>query len=335
VRHVIGLAVIAAIFAFTGAAAGGTFSIDDALLVATGHTGATTVELISLDNGSMADVELDIPAGYTLAVGQPPGTKVADALAVNMATNLGQGTLTAADPAAYTDAASVACDPQTHVAVWSMSLTGLGSAPVTVPWFVDAGASGGYAAHICLPAATFGGVPGASALAAVILTFDPAALQVPAAPAMYLWRALIAAFGSDGATPNPVADLEYQAHVPLPTTLTMKGKYNAHTKSATMSGLLLIAGKPANGYTIDIGAATKPKGKVADVGTASTGANGRFNYPVFLSKSTYIFATPEPSSPPCTSPTTVACFATEYPVASVTAHVVVPKPVKKKKKPKR
>lgn len=333
VRLLFGLSLVVALLAFAGAAAGDTTTFNDALVVGTEQSpDVTLLELVSIDNGTMSSFELDVPAGYTLDPAQP-GAKLADLIAVTRAGGLATGALTVADPASYTDPAVLACDSQTHVAVWSMTFDGTS---INVPWFIDAAPSGGYSARVCLPAAQFGGASTATPLAGLVAEFD-GTLHAPPAGGTYTWDALVTPFGSDGQTPDATKVIDFQAVVPLPVALTMKVAYNAHTKFATLNGHMSFAGKPAAGYTLDITAAKTLDGLPADVGSAQVAADGSFSYPVLVSQSEYLFADPEPVQSPCTSAnaSVAGCFSTEYPLAEATARVTVtkPKPVVKKKAP--
>ncbi len=329
IRLLFGLSLVVALLALTGAASGETTQFSDALIVGTTQgPDVSLVELVSIDNGIIGNVELDIPAGYAL---DPPqlGAKLADVIVVTRAGGLATGALTVADPASYTDPAVLACDSQTHVAVWSMTVDGTSD---NVPWFVDAVATGGYAVHVCLPAAQFGGGATATPLAAVIAEFD-GTLHSPTTAGTYLWHGLVTPFGADGQTLDPASEIDYQAAVPVPVALTMKVSYNAQTKLATVSGRLTLANQPGAGYSLDIGAAASlDSGVVSDLGSAVTTADGTFTYQVAALKSEYLFADPEPEQSPCTSAVTGdACFSTVFPLAEASAHLIVTKP---KPKPK-
>jgi hypothetical protein len=324
------LSLVVALLAFAGAAAGDTTTSTDALVVGTEQApDISLVELVSVTGGVVGNLELDVPAGYTLDPAQP-GTKLADLIVITRAGDIALGALTDVDPGSYTDPAVLACDTQPHAAVWSMTVE---STSINVPWFVDAGANGGYTVHVCLPAAQFGGGSGSLQVGALLAEFD-GTLHSPTAPGSYLWHALVTPFGSDGQTIDATKLVEFQSVVPLPVTFTMKAAYNAKTKVATVSGQLLLSGQPATGYTLDIGSAKTLDGAVTQAGTAQVEANGSYNFPVRVAQSEYVIADPEPAQSTCTSATGAACVSTELPLAEATAHVTVPKPVKKKLPPK-
>ena len=331
---------LAGLLVFASPAAGDPFDLNDVVIVATQQSpDETGIVFAVFDSRAVAaNLEFDVPSGYTLDTSGAVGSSVAqfDGLAGGTGGLASpQGDVVVADPATYTDPTSVACDPQTHLAVWTMAFGGSFGASVTVPLFVDAGASSGYAIHVCLPASAFG--PKASPLALLELDFPATgALHSPTAPGTYLWHVLMTPFGDDGLTPDATKMVEFQAPVPLPVVLTMKATYNAHTKLATVTGKLLLAGAPAEGYTIDLAASKTASGDGTALRSAVTIANGTFSFIARVTKSEYIRAVPEGSTTDCTSATGIPCTSSEFPVATAVAHVVVPKPkpvvTKKKKK---
>lgn len=295
---------------------------------------ATLIELAVPTGPSTAAATFYVPPGYGVTLTQPATTQVGVAI-VFAGGQLLEGNITAADPAALAATPEgQACDPGTHAAAWSLSVT-VGGQTLDIPFFIDPTtgtdtALGTYEIHTCFASAQFG-----STLAAIgdLSMIFQGVFTAPGAPGDYLWHALVTPYQADGATPNTLGVKDYQANEPLPASLTMTKKYNAKTHVVTIGGKLSLAGQaPPPGVRIDLMTETSPTDLLPTLrARPGTAADGSFHASFRLTRTMYVAASPETYHPACTTTEPGGCLQSVTTGASALVHVVVKKPAKKKR----
>jgi hypothetical protein len=232
------------------------------------------------------------PLGYGVSLTAAPGTKIGDVSARLILRNGGNaevdvdGEVVADNPALYQ---SNPCAPGLHGAVWKLNITVAGT-PLTVPIYVDAVTAG--------PEATFASAKIQLCLAGPIGT--PAGAQLlfaffdvngvftnPSNTTDRIWHALFTPYVAGTPNPNPGGTTEGQALVPGRVALSVKSK-SLKRGRVTISGRLLIDGRPYRGAVIELYVGNKK------VGQARTNAAGRFTVRKKIRKKTrYIVQTLE------------------------------------------
>jgi len=229
-----------------------------------GAAAETDVDLSLPDSSSLAIAAVTeyVPAGYTVALGSPPGAAIGNATVfVSGQIDPTSAGLFTADPASY---ANDSCAPGGHAGVWTAAL---GRSPLTI--FVDATsgdetARGAYKLVYCLPA------PGTSRV--VDLDLDLQSVLTNAATAgLATWRAFV--------TPFAGTQFEVRSLVALPQTLTFKPSFSARRKALTLTGRLLAAGRPRPQVNVHIAVATRTDlADARELGVARTQADGRYSF---------------------------------------------------------
>lgn len=224
------------------------------------------------------------PLGYGVNLSQAAGTKIGDVSARLILRNGGNaevdvdGQVIADNPALYQ---SNPCAPGLHGAVWKLNITVAGT-PLTVPIYVDAVTAG--------PEATFASAKIQLCLAGPIGT--PAGAQLlfaffdvngvftnPANTQNRIWHATFTPYVAGSPNPNPVGTTEGQALVPGRVALTVKSK-SLKKGRVTISGKLLVNGRPYRGAVIELYVGNKK------VGQARTNASGSYTFRKKIRKKT-------------------------------------------------
>ena len=243
------------------------------------------------------------PLGYGVNLSQAAGTKIGDVSARLILRGGGnaevdvEGQVIADNPALYTNNA---CAPGLHAAVWKLNITVAGS-PLTVPIYVDAVTAGPEAAfasakiQLCL-AGPIGTPAGAQLLFAL---FDVNGVFTnPPTTADRIWRATFTPYVPGTPNPNPGGTTEGQALSPGRVSLSVKSK-SLKRGRVTISGKLLVDGRPYRGAEIDLYVGTKR------VASAKTNAAGNYTFRKKIKKKTrYIVETLELTdlALPCPAP---------------------------------
>src|SRR5262245_37179939 len=201
---------------------------------------------ISIPAGApeLGKMTLYVPAGYGLnivATGRREGHVFLDTQ-----DDFAYGDLKAVDPAAYAnDPEAQACAPGQHAAVWTMEFEFfLSQDTVTVPIFIDPtsgdeAALGAYKFQACMPLsglASPGGAPLDSRVVHLGLEFARSMVN-PTSGADYVWRAFVSNPDVSG-NPDPTTTYELRADMPLPSKLTLAGKYDGTHHRAVLTGRL-------------------------------------------------------------------------------------------------
>jgi hypothetical protein len=242
------------------------------------------------------------PLGYGVNLTATPGTKIGDVSARLILRSGGNaevdvdGEVVADNPALYQ---SNPCAPGLHGAVWKLNITVAGT-PLTVPIYVDttAGPEATFASakiQLCL-AGPIGTPAGAQLLFAF---FDVNGVFTnPSNTTDRIWHALFTPYVAGTPNPNPGGTTEGQALVPGRVALSVKSK-SLKRGRVTISGRLLVDGRPYRGAVIELYVGNKK------VGQARTNAAGRFTVRKKIRKKTrYIVQTLELAdlALPCPAP---------------------------------
>jgi hypothetical protein len=216
------------------------------------------------------------PLGYGVNLSQAVGAKIGDVSARLILRNGGnaevdvEGQVLVDNPALHP---SDPCAPGLHQAVWKLNITVAGT-PLTVFVYVDQVTAGPEAAfasakiQLCL-AGPIGTPAGAQLLFAF---FDVnGVFTTPSNTTDRIWRATFTPYTPGTPNPNPAGTTEGQAMVPGRVSLTMKSK-SLKRGRVTISGRLLIDGRPYRGAVIELYVGTK---KVAQ---ARTNAQGNYTF---------------------------------------------------------
>jgi hypothetical protein len=224
------------------------------------------------------------PLGYGVNLSQAAGTKIGDVSARLILRQGGNaevdvdGQVVADNPALYQ---TNQCAPGLHGAVWKLNITVAGT-PLTVPIYVDAVTAG--------PEATFASAKIQLCLAGPIGT--PAGAQLlfaffdvngvftnPSNTQDRIWHATFTPYTPGTPNPNPAGTTEGQALVPGRVSLTVKSK-SLKRGRVTISGKLLVDGRPYRGAVIELYVGNKK------VGQTRTKANGSYTFRKRIKKKT-------------------------------------------------
>ena len=230
-----------------------------------------------------------VPAGYTLDLTLPAGTRIGTLISLPAAVS---GDLVAADPTAFT---TDPCAPGTHAAVWTASLTIAGQ-QVVVPFFLDPttgdeAARGAYRITFCQTS--------------ILLLVIEAGLTSPATPGIYTWRALVTPPAVNGTPPDPSSVYELRAIVALPHVLKMKATYVSSSQTLVVSGKVTAAAAPEASADVLIEKQTGTK--IAKFGSVTAKADGTFTLKKRVRETTRaqtfsLVAVGEGPSGPCVDP---------------------------------
>jgi hypothetical protein len=250
-----------------------------------GGSDSTTLHInVPQATDPIAVINIFVPTGYTVTLGQAPGTKIGTVTATafshdNNLTLPLEGTVTTDDPAKHT---KDACSPITNAAVWNLNLSVAGSS-LTVPLYVNptSGASaalGAYVLKTCFsPPDVPPGTPGRAAFGAQLLDAKfsvDGVFKTPASAGLLRWESLFTPYNKGNGTVNAAGTFEARALVGLPVTLGLKVKYSKRTKKYVASGNLAEGGQPVAGAKVNLsrGSSATKLTKVATLTTSAAGA---------------------------------------------------------------
>jgi hypothetical protein len=255
------------------------FSADPRLGVKAGTGVAISVPAVSAE---VEKVTLYVPAGYNLNLTAPPGTSEGHAF-MGTASDFGFGALKAADPAAYVNSPQAqACAPGPHAAVWTMHLEFLLSDTAVVPIYMDPTSGdeatlGAYKLQACLPLshiASPGGSPLGSRMRGLALEFTR--FVNPTSAADYVWRAFVSNPDASG-SPDLSTTYELRSDMPLPTKLTLSGKFDRRHHRALLNGRLTTQVSTVSAVGVTLYRRAKD-GSWTSVTSTRTSANGSFRF---------------------------------------------------------
>lgn len=207
-----------------------------------------------------AQVTVDLAAGYTVPtapIGTPVGIATVSAIsggtsALTLAIVAGQ--LTADDPARYAnDPSAQACAAGPYLAVWKLESNVFGL-DYTLPVFVEhpAGDAQRIELRFCPPALTDANGKAVTPTPMPLANADFLLMGAsgPSARGSYTSSALVTPLGSTGA-PDTASTVEARSLEPIPHTLTAKGRYDAKTHDAVLTGRVTEVGKAQAGAVVD------------------------------------------------------------------------------------
>jgi hypothetical protein len=244
-----------ALLLFAGAAAQGApsrLAADQAELdlwpgsTVPGRTAGDWADVYVPSAQEMAKVVLYLPAGYGGILGRAPGTDVGASIAWDPNFDYVLGSLTAADPAQY---ATNTCASGTHQAVW-LFRPEIEPGPLPeIPILIDATsgadtALGAYKAQFCLPPSSSG------SMKVHELDLHLLKLTNPATRGAYTWRAFVTPYKNNA--PDDLGTYELRGTIPMPTVLTLHGRYDRRHKRALLLGRMTAAGYDVRGTYVDL-----------------------------------------------------------------------------------
>jgi hypothetical protein len=283
------------------------------IYVKTASGGINIRVAVNTTDDPTARFALYVPVAYTGNFSAAPGTVLGPVTAHAQAADLGgailplTGNVLVANPVDPTVvAASAACDPVPHAAIWVLSLTAAGQT-LFVPMFVDqsSGAEAALASFklvVCLPPPDVPpGTPGRATFGAKLLDadFTTSALTAPTAAGTFVWRALWTPYNPGVGTVNAAGTVQTQSLWFQPTTLSaaarvttkrtkVKGRTRV-TNTVTVFGALSAAGQGAPAQAIDIYAGPTASA-LKKVKTVTTNAAGAYTFTAKLAKATFFQA---------------------------------------------
>jgi hypothetical protein len=133
-----------------------------------------------------------------------------------------------------------------------------------------ADASTAYVLHVCTSQLA------SDARSAAVLQLEVEGITAPTEPGEYRWRAHV--------TPQSRPAYELQAVLPLPAFISLRVRYNARSRTATLSGRVIEGGKPLAKWPVALNGDRKEGS--AGFWVARTNAQGAFRKTIQLKKTT-------------------------------------------------
>jgi hypothetical protein len=226
---------------------------------------------------------------YTANLAQPAGTTIGTFSEsiysrVYGQTISSQGSITAADPAADTQA-TIACRGNTTAglaAVWHLNQTIAGQT-VTTPVYVSRAvapetAFATYKLEICEPSGYVPSSQGGFILGGHLLSLNLTVRGVfttPVVTGTYMWENALTPYTPGASTPDPAHSVEARASVRLPVTLSLAGTYTSSTKTYNLSGKLTQANSALANRTVSVYSGTTST-SLAQISSTTTGSTGTY-----------------------------------------------------------
>jgi hypothetical protein len=218
-----------------------------------------------------AMITIQTPAGYGVSLVQRAQFILGDA---EVDTNRGayKGEFEVAARAAFdADPATAGCADGTHAATWWMVLNGT-HGELSIPVAVDRRGPG-YVLTVCL-----GSLQKLNLTAEEIYFATRQVFRNPSKPGNYRFSAMVFPLGPDG-KPDPTTRYELRGTQPIPEDARPTAVYNPATKTLTVVGTLLAAGKPRVGINVHIyGGQTTDYTTQKELGFTTTGHGGIFTF---------------------------------------------------------
>ena len=286
VRFAVVAAIAALAATFAGSALGAlspTFAVTGSRLGADQAFGPTLSLSTQAADDPVARVTIYVPPTYTLASPASPSSTIGNVTATAQVADAGNATQTLKGSIVGTPPTNqnAACDPGTHVAVWSMNLTvaGAGTALI-VPMYVDQATGGetAYASYkvvICLPPPDVpAGTAGRSPLGAKLIsaTFDLDNFT-GGANGENVWRTLWVPYAKGTGQANAGGSVEAQSIVRVPTTVVLSGK--KANGFVTLTGAVKELGNGIGGVSVTVGSGPRST-QLSKAKVVKTAPNGAF-----------------------------------------------------------
>lgn len=297
----------------SAAAPDGYFTVSSSSL---GDVSLFVVQVSSAD--AVAQVTVSAPAGYTAALGAPPGRSMGFVSAglsdvPGTTSSSASAELVADDPVRHVGTPQAeACAPGRHAAVWKAALSVLGQS-FALAIYVDPSPAGGVVLRYCplWPSP----VLAAGVTAHRVALFVEDVFARPAAPGRYAWSALVSPPRGD-LTPDASRTFELRAVEPVPHTLTLRAGHDAKRKTVALSGKLTAAGQPESGAEILFTADTSSFEETTFFGPVTTDAAGEFTITRRIDVTTQFSASVELPDTPCSAPSAAPAGCVRETVAS-------------------
>lgn len=230
-------------------------------------------------------ITLYSPAGYGVTLTQAPGTRIGDLDAIFRVGTTPvqiQGTVTARDPAAYTNQLQFPCgDGVRHEAVWLIEST-LNNTRLEIPMFVDrtVGAEAQFSSakmKVCFPSPYISPPQGApSGASLIVAAFSiQGVFRNPVRRGSYPWNAVFTPFSPATGMLNPANAAQSTSYTRLPVALTVRATKvkRGQRTFARVTACLTEAGGGVRGVRVNIlaGRTARPLGRVGRPRTNSRG----------------------------------------------------------------
>src|SRR5712691_999941 len=269
------------------AANSGSIAVWHTPMVLNGSQSTTIHVSLPQTNEPIAAINIYLPSGYGVNLGQAPSTNLGsvDAQAYSHTASLLlplSGTVATDSPSKYTTQSTACARTPASAAVWILNLSVAGQT-LMVPLYVNptAGAEqtlGAYKLSICLPPWDIPESAGGAAQGAQLLDAKftvNGVFTTPTGGGLLKWDALFTSYNPGKGTANPAGTFEARAFVPLPIILGLQASYKKPTKTYTLTGRASEGGLPASGFTVAIARGTTEKA-LKQVASVKTGTNGSF-----------------------------------------------------------
>ena len=278
-------------------------------------------------------VVIDLASGYS-AGAPPPGTTVGTAF---LASASGSGTgatialigsdVVADDPGRYAgDPASQACAPGPYTAVWRLSTTVFGLS-YTLAIFVGHPAGQPQNVELTFCPQPLTGSDGKPVTPAPVpltgATFLLSTLVAPTTSGDYVSHAFVSSESVTG-TPDPSSTVEARFLDHIPYALTLKGRYDATSREAVLTGRVTALGRPQPNVTVDVSWTDS----LLLSKQVRTSASGTFSTRIRITRTMRFAADVPDSTGGCPGPSTAPRGCASQTVAGTAlelARVVVPK----------
>jgi hypothetical protein len=287
------LAAVAAIlslaFAQSALAANtATISVTHDSMILNGSKSTTIHIAIPQATDPIAAINIFVPAAYTAALTQAPGTTIGSVDATAFSHDAGltlplSGNVVTDAPASHTSDSAQCAGTPTSQAVWVLQLSVAGQA-INLPLYVNptVGAQtalGKYRLTICLPPPDVPiGTPGRSAQGAQVLDARFTVNNVfttPVAQGVYTWESVFTPYNPGKGTVNAAGTFEARALVPLPVVLGLSPSYIAKGNTWRLAGTAFEGGLPVAGLKIHISRGISPT-RLTQQSSTTTGTNGGY-----------------------------------------------------------
>ena len=265
----------------------GSIAVWHTPMVLNGSQSTTIHVSLPLTNEPIAAINIYLPSGYGVNLGQAPSTSIGtvDAQAYSHTASLRlplSGTVATDSPSKYTTQSTACARTPASAAVWILNLSVAGQT-LMVPLYVNPTAGveqglGAYKLSICLPPWDIPESAGGAAQGAQLLDAKftvNGIFTTPTGGGLLKWDALFTSYNPGKGTANPASTFEARAFVPLPIILGLQASYKKQTRTYTLTGRASEGGLPGSGFTVAIarGASATALKQVASV---KTGTNGSF-----------------------------------------------------------
>lgn len=291
-----------------------------------GGAGAVTV-VVFQDPGDDATARIVIytAPGYTVTLGQAPGTTIGTVLAHVQLLQTGSTnlfTLTGAvkveNPATFATVAAQCAPGPAPEAVWSLNAALPGQPPNVIPIFVShtVGAEAAFSSAkltVCFRNPALQQPQGSGGIKFVDATFTVRGVfRNPTNAGTPVWRSLFTPWAGSNPVPNAAGTREAQAIVPMPYSVTLR-RVRARRGFFRVAGSVNRAGARPSGLQVRLYRIIRGKNGISfrQLGRSTrTRRGGTFAFTRRLPRrTTFVLVQRVPTAGPCVSPTVASCVA--------------------------